>query len=1129
MDFLNSLSQVAKNQKNFKRWENEQHDEEAKREELARRRQHTQAELKQAEELGKTIIDVVDIMDNHSENVAENVETAVDPLSSITTMLAFFGGNWFVGKKSTQKLMDKIDEIRRKAIEGEEGQALNQKLQKYYENNGNPYYRYNAILNKNEIKKVKDPLLKKELFNYRSKITKQTSKLGKQIFRNHGLVALASIGVFIAATIFEAKLQTDSSKIARYQARRELDDPKAFVNYTPEQIAAAKKELEEHPELLKDKKKSKLKSGMIKSIYNILKDNRAYRKDKQAREDNSQIVTRELTPEELKQAERDKEVIQRVVRIINNEAEKNSEKMEVAANVIMGATPVLGATVGAATGWILNKLGVFDKFIENTVKKYGSDETKNLFKELKGSKKTGLAYFKQWGEFASSLMEPKNKKEFIKNTADNLSRAAKPEKTNFSEIIRKLFAAGFSHKTGKKWILGGAGGIVTGFAGMLIGLKLQKSAARAGRYTAKRELEQNPENFIGYTPEDYEEVKDVKNTKHKENKIKEYALFIPRVLKQYWDYNKYRKTEYKERQALRDVLKKQDVTEEQMRDAKNLQRKVFNTFEKVDDNSQVYSESMEAATEIAQPFVWYGGMALAASPAIIAGIQVARGKITPAKLTEKITNFFSKRSNLMQKKWFKKYLNGVENNVTNVVNNVNLKYRLYSDGQWYKMEVKPLGALLKGIDLQKDPVLDIFSKLFKNADIGTENFKKLSESEQREYLYEIKHRVLKNFEMFDDTNPLKKTFNDIFDVLVNGYKHNGYNNWINMSADVRAALIDYFKSPQKLTPEKIKQVEQVIEMAFDKNTADMITGNNLLFHEVSASIKIKDLNKIVSALEQKIRITAEQNNLYFPLNRKTIEVLQKYLGKDEFNKLLSKESKINIEQFMKSQTASLAKPEEIPTLAGIHMEEALDILHALQNKVRKTTFKDLYNLMPEKFINQKAGLNSLKEKVSKMTSNEFEDFALDTLKMASMDKDTFLRIIPKIEKILDNIPKEEINKITSRIIKEFQEHPDEFVKLVQSGKLGSILMTPGLKKALAAAGISWTAFSIIMTYAVESWLADMQLKAGRLGVMKAMESLEDPRYYANIEPTEQAQIQQPEPAEKKTDLVSENLLDKFKK
>ena len=33
----------------------------------------------------------------------------------------------------------------------------------------------------------------------------------------------------------------------------------------------------------------------------------------------------------------------------------------------------------------------------------------------------------------------------------------------------------------------------------------------------------------------------------------------------------------------------------------------------------------------------------------------------------------------------------------------------------------------------------------------------------------------------------------------------------------------------------------------------------------------------------------------------------------------------------------------------------------------------------------------------------------------------------------------------------------------------------------------------------------MQLKAGRLGVMKAIESLDDPRYYANIEPTEPLQ------------------------
>ena len=73
-------------------------------------------------------------------------------------------------------------------------------------------------------------------------------------------------------------------------------------------------------------------------------------------------------------------------------------------------------------------------------------------------------------------------------------------------------------------------------------------------------------------------------------------------------------------------------------------------------------------------------------------------------------------------------------------------------------------------------------------------------------------------------------------------------------------------------------------------------------------------------------------------------------------------------------------------------------------------------------------------------------------------------------------------------------------------------MTPGLKKALAAIGVSWTVFTLAITYAIESWLADMQLKAGRLGVMKAIESLEDPRYYANVEPTEQKDKPQTSPA-----------------
>lgn len=103
MDFFNSLSQVAKNRNNFKKWEDNQRHENAQREELAKRRNYTPEQLQQAKEFGNTIIDVVDVMDNHSESVAENVETAVDPLSSIATMLAFFGGNYLVFQGFSKK------------------------------------------------------------------------------------------------------------------------------------------------------------------------------------------------------------------------------------------------------------------------------------------------------------------------------------------------------------------------------------------------------------------------------------------------------------------------------------------------------------------------------------------------------------------------------------------------------------------------------------------------------------------------------------------------------------------------------------------------------------------------------------------------------------------------------------------------------------------------------------------------------------------------------------------------------------------------------------------------------------------------------------------------------------------
>lgn len=1077
MDFFNSLSQVAKNRNNFKRWEENQRNENAQREELARRRQHTSEELQRAKELGNTIVDVIDVMDNHSENVAENVETAVDPLSQLATLAGLFGFNWLAFQTKSKNDFQNLFKFNSNIRKTEKYQELEKRVEEHLKNTDKPLGMFERITDKKTIRRIQDSELKKELLAFKKAGKKQMIKYLKGAGYAHGLAMLGTVGLFIASTIYEAKLQTDSSKIARYQARKVLEDPKEFVNYTPEQIEAAKKELAEHPELTKKDKKSKLQSGMFKSIYNIIKDNKAYTNDKAAREDNSQKITRELTPEERVQAEKDREVIQRTVRILNNEAEKNSENMEVAANVFINGTPFLGGAIGAATGWVLNKLKVFDKFVENRINKVGSKETKNLYEALKNPKLKGFMHHAKWWQFAKSMMED------IKNSAGN-------KKVNQS--FKDMIAAAFANRTGKSWIFGAFGFVLTGIAGAIIGLKLQKSAARAGRFTAKRELEKNPENFIGYTKDDYEEVQDVKSTDKKPNKFKEYALFLPNVMKQYWAYSKYKKSKYKEKQALKELLKKQDVTPEQLREAKNLQRKLFNTFEKVDDNSQVYSESMEAATEIAQPFIQYGGLALAVSPAIYTLVQVARGKITGAKFVDKIVTKLHNTTNLMQKKWFKKYLSHVEDNVSTVLDNVNAGKN------------KPMAALLKDVDLQKDPMLEVFSKMYSNGKDGLENFKKLSNEDQIRFIYNLKNTFDKAIELNPSLNLKKADIDNFFNVITHGWGTKTKKS-INMTPELRAQILDMMLNPKNISPEKAEQARKALELATNEEFANTVYLFSPKIHGVIESIKSSKLSEKLGELSAKLEEMAQKSGGLVPLNTKTINLLKRILGEEKFNACLSEGTQINIKSFLnpKVNGLAIAKPEEIPQFAGIFPDEAIKLAKAVGNRFKNATFKEAYSIASD-VAGPKALLEKYQAFVEKMSPDDFAIFAEDKLHMSSMTKDMMLQMIPKVQKVFDNLPKEELDRITSKLVEEFNKRPDEMIKLMTSGKLADIFITPQLRKALAAAGISWVTFSFGITYLAEAIMADMQLKAGRLGVMKAMESLDDPAYYANVEPTVEA-------------------------
>ncbi len=1127
MGFFSSLSEVAKNRNNFSTWEANQRDDEARRKELYNRRKYTAEELESAKQLGERIVDVVDIMDNHSENVAENVETAVEPVVGLAPLIPTIPAALFYIKKIVNPGEKKLSELRRKHLyENENAINLAREITDDIHKtrpNKRGFDAYN-FTSKRSIDKIKNSELKSRAMEIHKAYMKEAKphlrKIKGGIF---GVIGI-SIASFIAANIYAAKLQVDSSKIARYQARQLLEDERAFVNFTPEQIAAAKKYIEEHPELKKEKKKDKLKSGMLSSIINVLKDRKAYLQARKNDTDESKKVSRTLTRDELVRAKKDQEVIQRSVRIINNEAEKYSENMEVAAGIILGSTPIVGGAMGWLAGLLMNKTGLTDKIVSNIVKKEGSESAIEAYKRFKEIKPGDPGYSTRWGKFTQKLLDevPDAK------AADALSASAKKApKHNYFSYIKKLFAAGMSHKWSNTKIIGLIGAIISSIPASLIALKLQKSSARAGRYTAKRELEKDPRNFIGYTEEDYNEVKDVNGKKQTfGQKVKEYALFIPTVIKQYYAYDKYKRTEFKEHQLLMDELKKADVSAEQLRDAKNLQRKLFNTFEKVDDNSQTYSESMEAAIEILQPFALSTGVLVLLSPLIYTGIQAGRGKISAATLLKKITDKLSKASNFLKSKTFKKYLDDVAKKIPHKVGNVELQN-------------KPIASMLANIDFKNDTIGEVGTKIIKNIQASSGNFRSMSNFEQIKLIESIENSIKNTKAVFDIENP---SINASIDSTLNLLK---CLKGIAFDKQVRANMLDIF----------IKNTEAIRTMPERDFKFAMMKYADIICESIGED-KIRRFAQNLPQFAEDFPETADFINKFVKRHGENMTMFDLKAFKKAFVDIIDKKDYADIsgqiDKFFSQNFSKEAFPyklTDIPTAIDKMVEYAnqsmkrnphFDASRALEGKITTETGESALKGTISKFSNPIEYLKSFETKVKTMSDDEFYKM-VDRIGISIMDKKTMLEILPKLEKILNNIPKDELKTIGKTLFEEFQKHPDEFIKALKSGNLATVFLTDSLIKTAAAAGISWAALNIALIWIIQTWLADIQLKAGRLGVMKAIESLEDPAYYADIEPdapkdSTQNQSANPTPANTlaqsntaDTALQTGSLLKKFQK
>ena len=178
MDFFNSLSQISKNSGNFKKWEENQKDETAKREELYNRRKYSDEEIARAKALGENIIDVIDIMDNHSESVAENVETATQPIVALSPYLGMGAAGGAVYNTIYKPNLKKYQDFRKEFFKSEEFKNFQKKYYNLGLKNGKRtfYWTEGLITDKKAIEKnIHDAELKKEALRLYNKYKKGTA------------------------------------------------------------------------------------------------------------------------------------------------------------------------------------------------------------------------------------------------------------------------------------------------------------------------------------------------------------------------------------------------------------------------------------------------------------------------------------------------------------------------------------------------------------------------------------------------------------------------------------------------------------------------------------------------------------------------------------------------------------------------------------------------------------------------------------------------------------------------------------------------------------------------------------------------------------------------------------------
>lgn len=423
---------------------------ESKRQEYLRR--HPESIDQNDIQRGKVLIRAIDVMDEYSQKRAEDMEVATETAVGYGLDAAIFGG----------------------AAAG-------------------------AVIG--NLKPVKNFLMK-----HFGK-DKYTKYIGKGL--PLGIGALAGMIAAFPMYAWAAKAEVAASRRGRFEAmRKDLKNPKGFAVLTEAQIKEAEKKAQNI--VINDSKKSAFSlSNGLKTIKEMALDSKEYKAHKKQFDlellEAEKHMNDEMTLEEILKAQKDQQLLTKLVEKIDIASQDYAENAELATQALVAGT--------LAFGTLFNLL---------------------LSKALKAMKVKSEAKISAISQIAAVTIP----------------------------VIFSIASA-----------------------------QIQKQASRVGRFKIKQDLMNNPSKLVYVSDENIADLKDVNVIQDRKEGL---FKFLTHAWKNNKEYNQYKKTTAKQEEKFYKAIETLELTPEQIKDAQTLQRNTFKTFNKVDEKSQKYSESIEA-------------------------------------------------------------------------------------------------------------------------------------------------------------------------------------------------------------------------------------------------------------------------------------------------------------------------------------------------------------------------------------------------------------------------------------------------------------------------------------------------------------------------------------------------------